>query len=77
MLLLPPQSRPPPKNPLPARFFRGAFIISVCFCPIILISYILYLISIFYLTDIISQVLQPTRGRQGLHAVSWRIRFRY
>ena len=24
MLLLPPQSRPPPKNPLPARFFQGA-----------------------------------------------------
>ena len=27
MLLLPPQSRPPPKNPLPARFIRGAFVI--------------------------------------------------
>ena len=48
MLLLPPQSRPPPKNPLPARFLQGAFVISVCFCPI---SYILYLVSYISLTS--------------------------
>ena len=47
MLLLPPQSRPPPKNPLPARSFPGVQLISGW----LFASFILYLIShILYLT---------------------------
>ena len=55
MLLLPPQSRPPPKNPLPARSFPGVQLISGWLLPHLsyisyLISHILYLISyILYL----------------------------
>ena len=57
------QSRPPPKNPLPARFFRGAQVFSSWLLP--QLSYILYLISYIlylHLTDINFQVLQPSRG---------------
>ena len=51
MLLLPPQSRPPPKNPLPARSFPAAQVISGWLFASL--SFILYLISyILYLTDI-------------------------
>ena len=42
------QSRPPPKNPLPARFFRGAQVFSGWLLP--QLSYILYLISYIFIS---------------------------
>ena len=42
------QSRPPPKNPLPARFFRGAQLTFGWLLP--QLSYILYLISYIFIS---------------------------
>ena len=64
------QSRPPPKNPLPARVFRGAFVISVRALPDYLISYI-SLTSTFRFYNLVREARSLPPGHKTECLVEW------
>ena len=70
------QSRPPPKNPLPARFLRRAF----GFFGLLSFPFILYLVSYILLTSVFKFTIYNTVGaavflHQSQKPVVWRVYF--